>query len=68
MAIHTNPAYLDRIGALGRAQGQHLASCGADCAPPGVGILLSRICSAAGRTPCDSNRRTRLCIEEECFD
>jgi hypothetical protein len=68
MAINTDPANLNRIRALSRRQRHHLVSGGADCAPPGVGILLAWICAATGCAACNGNRRTTLRIEEECFD
>jgi hypothetical protein len=68
VAIDTDPTNLYRIGALGRCHRQHLAGCGADSVPPGVGILLAWICSTAGRAPRDGDRRASLGAEQECFD
>jgi hypothetical protein len=68
VAIDTDPAHLDRVGALRRRQCHHLMGCGADCTPPNIGILFARICSATGRTPCNGNRRTSLRIKEKRFD
>jgi hypothetical protein len=68
VAINADPTHLEGIGALSRCLRHHLVSGGADCAPPGVGILLAWICAATGCAACNGNRRTTLRIEEECFD
>jgi hypothetical protein len=68
VAINTDPTHLDCISALSRRQRHHFVSGGADCAPPGVGILLAWICAATGCAACNGNRRTTLRIKQECFD
>ena len=68
MAINTDPAHLDRVGALGSCERQHLVGGGADRAPPDVGILLARICSATSRTPRNSDRRASFSVDQKRFD
>jgi hypothetical protein len=68
VAIDADPAHLNGIDALSSRQCHRLVGGGADCTPPGVGILLAWICAATGCAACNGNRRTTLRIEEECFD